>query len=94
MGRSKGKAGQAVDVSPVASSAPAAGAFAAPHAARVRHQSDILEVVQYRPLGIMEGFVPSKTCREYVEQDCAVALPQFSPHMQALVTCGCEVRWS
>jgi hypothetical protein len=56
-----------------------------------RHMLDSLEVQQYKPLGLMDGFKPSKTCSEYVEQDCAEALPAFRPHAQALLYHGCEV---
>jgi serine/threonine protein kinase len=42
---------------------------------------------------LLQGFIPSKTCREYVEQDCAEALPMFRQHCSALVVCGCEVGW-
>jgi hypothetical protein len=52
---------------------------------------DILEVPQYKPLSLMEDFIPEKTCKEYVEQDCAEALPEFRPHSRALVRFGCEV---
>ena len=57
-----------------------------------RHESDILEAPKYKPLGLVSGFVPSKTCREYVEQDCAGALPSFRPHAAALVQAGREVK--
>ncbi len=57
-----------------------------------RHMLDILEVQQYKPLGLIDGFKPSKTCREYVEQECAEALPVFRPHAQALLHHGCEVN--
>ena len=57
-----------------------------------RHESDILEAPRYKPLGLVSGFVPSKTCREYVEQDCAGALPSFRPHAAALVQAGREVK--
>ena len=57
-----------------------------------RHESDILEAPRYKPLGLVSGFVPSKTCREYVEQDCAWALPSFRPHAAALVQAGREVK--
>ena len=59
----------------------------------IRHAVDILEVPQYKPLRLTESFKPSKTCREYVEQDCAEALPAFRQYCQGLVECGCEVSW-
>ena len=39
-----------------------------------------MEVPQYKPLSLMEDFKPSKTCKEYVEQDCTKALSEFRPH--------------
>ena len=57
-----------------------------------RHESDILEAPKFKPLGLVSGFVPSKTCREYVEQDCAEALPTFRPHAAALIQAGREVN--
>ena len=56
-----------------------------------RHEADILEAPKYRPLGLVSGFVPRKTCREYIEQDCANALPSFRPHAAALVQASKEV---
>ena len=56
-----------------------------------RHASDILEVPGFKPLKLVAGFEPTKTCREYVEQDCAAALPTFKQHAPALVQAGCEV---
>jgi hypothetical protein len=56
-----------------------------------RHAVDILEIPQYKPLRLIEGFVPSKTCREYVEQDCTEALPVFRQHSRNLIQCGSEV---
>ena len=55
---------------------------------------DTPEIQQYKPLGLIAGFKPNKTCREYVEQDCAEALPAFRLHAQALVLYGCEVGLS
>ena len=57
-----------------------------------RHASDILDAPRPKPLSLMDGFVPLKTCSEYVEQDCAVAFPMFRPHAPSLVRAGCEVR--
>ena len=52
---------------------------------------DILEPPLCKPLDLKEDFTPLKTCREYVEQDCAEAFPVFRPHSRALVRSGIEV---
>ncbi len=56
-----------------------------------RHSLDILDVSQYKPLSLIDGFKPCKSCREYVEQDCTEALPAFQPFSKALVHFGSEV---
>ena len=56
-----------------------------------RHNVDIMEPPRYKPLRLIDDFKPSKTCKEYVEQDCAEALPVFRPYCKALVECSCEV---
>ena len=56
-----------------------------------RHNVDIMEPPHYKPLRLIDDFKPSKTCKEYVEQDCAEALPVFRPYCRALVECSCEV---
>jgi hypothetical protein len=56
-----------------------------------RHNVDIMEPPHYKPLRLIDDFKPSKTCKEYVEQDCAEALPVFRPYCKALVECSCEV---
>uniref|UniRef100_A0A7S0QWG2 NAD(P)(+)--arginine ADP-ribosyltransferase n=1 Tax=Cryptomonas curvata TaxID=233186 RepID=A0A7S0QWG2_9CRYP len=60
----------------------------------IRHEADIFEVPLYKPLSLMEDFKPTKTCRQYVEQDCTDALPAFLPHSRNLVRYGCEMASS
>jgi hypothetical protein len=64
-----------------------------PNIRQIRHAVAILDIPQYRPLSMIEGFNPCKTCCEYVEQDCAEALPKFRQHSRALVHSARQVSW-
>jgi hypothetical protein len=56
-----------------------------------RHSSDILESPVFKPLGLSPDFVPQKSCLEYVQDECARALPEIRPLVQALVQAAREV---
>jgi hypothetical protein len=56
-----------------------------------RHSADILESPVFKPLGLSPDFVPQKSCLEYVQDECARALPEIRPHVQALVQAAREV---
>ncbi len=57
-----------------------------------RHSSDIMESPVFKPLGLSSDFVPQKSCLEYVLDECARALVEIRPHVQALVRAAREVN--
>jgi hypothetical protein len=50
------------------------------------NRHDNLNLKQFKPLDLLQDFDPSMTCREYVEKDCAEALPLFRPHCEDVIT--------
>jgi hypothetical protein len=56
-----------------------------------RHSYDIMDAHVFKPLGLSADFVPHKSCREYLLDECARALPEIRPHAQALAQTAREV---
>jgi len=59
-----------------------------------RHSADIMESPVFKPLGLSSNFVPQKSCLEYVQDECARAIPEIQPHLQALIQAAREVASS
>ena len=53
-----------------------------------RHRFD---VTPSEPLRLTADFVPLKSCREYVKEDCAQALRRIRPHVPALIRAAQKV---
>ncbi len=53
-----------------------------------------MKAPRFKPLGLLPGFVPQKRCLAYVEDECARALQEIRPHVQALAAAAREVTFA
>jgi hypothetical protein len=86
-----GSGGAGPAASAVVGDATAAVASATLLSRATRHSSDILELPRFKPLGLFFNFVPQKSCLDYVQVECALALPEIEPLVEALITAAREV---
>jgi len=56
-----------------------------------RHGFNIAEQPRYRPLGLSPGFVPHKSCLDFVRDECADALATIRQHVPALIYAAQQV---
>mmetsp|Transcript_43320 Transcript_43320/g.115888 ORF Transcript_43320/g.115888 Transcript_43320/m.115888 type:complete len:175 (+) Transcript_43320:386-910(+) len=54
-------------------------------AQQVRQACDVDEAPVYKPLDPLEDFTPTKTCAQYVAQDCVQAIPAMQKFAQILI---------